>query len=200
MQTSTHTVLPAFENSVHDSQAVFRSALSALSEPGTVHQASAGAGLGMFSPAAYALCLALLDEQTALWISPALSTESLRRALVFHCGCPLVDHPSEAAFAVVDGASLADLSQFNPGTDRDPHLSCTVLVQLDQLEGGAARSWQGPGIAGSLAMHIPLAQPFWQQRRQISFPRGVDVLFVAGNQFVGLPRSTRVQSVSQEGC
>jgi alpha-D-ribose 1-methylphosphonate 5-triphosphate synthase subunit PhnH len=121
-------------------------------------------------------------------------------ALVFHCGCRVVEHPSEASFAVVDAASLGDVSRFNPGTDRDPHLSCTVLVQVDQLEGGQPAVWQGPGIAGRISMQIPVCQPFWQQRSQIRFPQGIDVFFVAGDRFVGLPRSTRVQCPVQEGC
>lgn len=199
MQTHVERLMPAFDDAVHQSQSVFRRALAALSEPGTVRQVGFDRTLGALGASGYALCLTLLDEHSPLWIAPELDLEAVRRSLVFHCGCPVVDDVAKAGFALLDGSALPDLSSFNPGTDRDPHLSCTLLVQLKHFDGGPVTYWQGPGIAQRISMQLPLPASFWQQRLRMQFPRGVDIFFMAGDRLVGLPRSTRVLHSIQEG-
>jgi len=191
-------LLPAFSDPVQATQQVFRSALNALSEPGLVQVVNDAPGLDRLAPATYALCLSLLDSDTPLWLSPSLDTPSLRANLAFHCGCPIVDEPGHAEFAILDDDAPEALSGFNPGTDRDPHLSCTVFIQLPQLQGGPSMSWQGPGILGKRAMQLPLPDSIWPQRAVQRFPKGYDLFVTAGNEFVGLPRSTRVLPLMQE--
>lgn len=189
---------PAFEDPIHAAQQVFRRSLAALSEPGLVQTVEGAPALERLAPATYALCLALLDADTPVWLSPALDTPALRANLAFHCGCPIVTEAERAAFALLTGEDALDLQSFNPGTDRDPHLSCTLLVQLDELLGGPAATWQGPGILGSRPMRIPLPDAFWAQRSAYGFPKGLDCFFTAGHAFVGLPRSTRVMRLMHE--
>ena len=189
---------PAFEEPVHAAQQVFRRALVAMSEPGLVQDIGEAPRVGRVAPATYALCLCLLDSDTPVWLSPALDTPELRANLAFHCGCPIVSVPQEAAFAVLDVNDSVAMPAFNPGTDRDPDISCTVLLQLHSLEGGTATTWQGPGIPGSRVMHLPLPREFWPQRAAHGFPRGLDFFFAAGESVVGLPRSTRVVRMMQE--
>lgn len=191
-------LMPAFAEPVQATQQVFRRALAALSEPGLAQTLEQAPGLDRLAPATYALCLSLLDSDTPVWLSPALDTPALRASLVFHCGCPIVASAEEAAFALLTGADAVALPAFNPGTDRDPDLSCTVLLQLDALEGGPATTWQGPGILGTRAMRLPLPESFWPQRAAHGFPRGLDFFVTAGERLVGLPRSTRVMSMMQE--
>src|SRR5690606_8583004 len=112
---------------------------------------------------------------TPLWLSPLLDTPMLRANLSFHCGCPIADSPEHAAFAILDGGADTDIARFNPGNDRDPHLSCTVLLQLDSLAGGPAMAWRGPGILNQRIMRLPLPADFWAQRSRQGFPRGIDV-------------------------
>ncbi len=189
---------PAFTDTVHDAQQVFRRALAALSEPGLVQRVEGAPAMDRLSPATYALCLCLLDGDTPVWLSPALDTPELLANLVFHCGCPIVSAPEQAAFALLAGNEPIDLSPFNPGTDRDPDLSCTVLLQLDDLDGGQTTTWQGPGINGTRAMRLPLPEAFWSQRAAHGFPKGLDFFITAADSFVGVPRSTRVIHVMQE--
>lgn len=196
--TQTSLLVPAYAEPVHASQQVFRQALTALSEPGLVQVVGDAPGVDRLAPAMAALCLCLLDSETPVWLSPALDTPALRANLAFHCDAPLATRPEEAVFAVVTPDELAALPAFDPGTDRDPHLSCTVLVQLDALEGGPATTWQGPGILGSRAVRLPVPDGFWAQRGVHGFPKGLDFFFGAGDAFVGLPRSTRVMRMMQE--
>ncbi len=185
-------LLPAFDAPVDDAQDLFRLALGAMSEPGTLHDVGVGPALDTFCPASYALCLTLLDGDTPVWLAPAFDTPVIRANLAFHCGCPVVADPGQAAFAFLAADDLEALPGFSTGTDRDPHLSCTVIVQLDDLQSGHATTWQGPGILDKRSMRLPLPAAFWLQRNASAFPQGLDYFFTTGRQLAGLPRSTRV--------
>jgi alpha-D-ribose 1-methylphosphonate 5-triphosphate synthase subunit PhnH len=88
---------------------------------------------------------------------------------------------------------LLDLSGFDHGNDRYPDQSCTLLVQLPSLDGGAGLKWRGPGIESEHGVALPVADGFWREReRRIEFPRGLDLFFAAGHDLIGLPRSTRI--------
>lgn len=188
---------PAFADPVLDAQRSFRVALKALAGPGVthclqpVHQPPALPGL---AAATHALCLALLDLDTPLWLAPAFDTPAIRANLSFHCGCPIVSERQNARFALLDDSQLSDLSGFDLGNDRYPDQSCTLLIQLPSLSGGRALSWRGPGIQSENRVALPLREHFWQQRGlHNDFPRGLDAFFLAGSELLGLPRSTRVE-------
>ena len=183
---------PAFTDPVSATQQVFRQALSALSEPGTLHTVDHDMSLEGLCPATYALCLTLLDGDTPLWVTPELDTPALRANLAFHCACPIVDTPEQARFALLTQTELNNLTHFDAGNDRDPDLSCTLLIQLDTLDTGDAQLLQGPGIQRSRTVNLPVSQDFWHQRNQHSFPKGLDMFFTASRQMMGLPRSTQV--------
>lgn len=183
----------AFADPVLDAQKCFRAALKALSEPGTRQPLVSVAAIEPLQPASYALCLSLLDNDTPLWLAPAFDTPAIRANLAFHCGCPIVETREDAMFALLDAAALDDLSGFYAGSERYPDQSCTLLIQLEHLDRGPAVSWQGPGIDGSRLVGLPLKPAFWQQRAaRNDFPRGLDALFCADGEVLGLPRSTRI--------
>ena len=174
---------PAFVDPVLDAQRGFRSALKALAEPGLIQHLPSAPRLDGLAPATYALCLALLDGDTPL----------IRANLAFHCGCPLTDKREEAVFALLGEQDLLDLGGFDHGNDRYPDQSCTLLVQLTDLEAGRGLHWRGPGIKTQRQVNLPVPQDFWLERqRREAFPRGLDVLFTAGHHLIGLPRSSRV--------
>lgn len=197
--TRSQWLQPAFNNPVLDAQTSFRSALKALAEPGVAQPLNRALALENLQPATYGLCLAFLDGDTPLWLAPRFDTPLIRANLAFHCGCPIVTEPEQALFALLDDSQLADLSAFDNGTERYPDQSCTLLIQLDALCGGAPLRWRGPGIKDVRCVELPVPAVFWQQRQARSaFPRGLDAFFAAGEQVVGLPRSTRVLLNSEE--
>ena len=184
---------PAFVDPVLDAQRGFRAALKALAEPGLIQHLSSAPCLDGLAPATYALCLALLDGDTPLWLAPRFDTPLIRANLAFHCGCPLTQNREDDAFALLDERDLLDLSGFDHGNDRYPDQSCTLLVQLTDLEAGRGLIWRGPGIKAQRQVHLPVPPAFWQERRRReAFPRGLDVLFAAGHHLIGLPRSSRI--------
>ncbi|HCG40698.1 MAG TPA: phosphonate C-P lyase system protein PhnH [Pseudomonas sp.] len=189
----------AFADPVLDAQKSFRAALKSLAEPGTRQPLVSVAAIDHLQAASYALCLSLLDNDTPLWLAPAFDTPAIRANLAFHCGCPIVEAREEAMFALLDAAALDDLSGFYNGSERYPDQSCTLLIQLDRLDRGPALSWHGPGIDGSRLVGLPLKPAFWQQRAaRNDFPRGLDALFCAEGEVLGLPRSTRISDSLQE--
>lgn len=189
----SYDLIPAFADPVAQSQQAFRALLSALSEPGSVHHISDIKAAGTLSSAAYAVALTLLDNATTVWLSPAFDQASIRQNLAFHCGCQFVEQPSKAQFAFLTAAELEVFSQLDRGTDRDPEFSATAIVQLADWEGGVERSWSGPGIQTTHLVGLDVAEEFWQLREECnSFPRGIDVLFIAKNEVIGLPRTTQV--------
>ncbi|MCK9735427.1 phosphonate C-P lyase system protein PhnH [Pseudomonas syringae] len=188
---------PAFTDPVLDAQRSFRVALKALSGPGviqtlpTAHQPPALQGL---DSATHALCLALLDLDTPVWLAPAFDTPAIRANIAFHCGSPIVTDRHAARFALLDASTALQLHDFDTGNDRYPDQSCTLLTQLPDLEGGRMLAWSGPGIERHHSVALPLDEGFWAAREARNvFPCGLDVFFISGNRLLGLPRSTRVQ-------
>lgn len=190
---NAHLLQPAFVDPVLDAQRGFRAALKALAEPGLIQHLASAPRLDGLAPATYALCLALLDVDTPLWLAPSFDTPLIRANLAFHCGCPLTDKREDAVFALLGEQDLLDLGGFDHGNDRYPDQSCTLLVQLTDLEAGRGLLWRGPGIQAQRRVHVPVPQAFWHERqRREAFPRGLDVLFAAGHHLIGLPRSSRI--------
>lgn len=190
---NAHLLQPAFVDPVLDAQRSFRAALKALAEPGLIQPLSTAPHLEGLAPATYALCLGLLDADTPLWLAPSFDTPLIRANLAFHCGCPLAVRREDAVFALLGEHDLLDLSGFDHGNDRYPDQSCTLLVQLSDLDSGRGLNWSGPGIQAGRQVNLPLPQAFWLERlRREAFPRGLDVLFCAGHHLLGLPRSTRI--------
>lgn len=187
-----------FADGATDSQSVFRQGLAALSRPGTVLECGARtqspAGV---QPAAIALMLALLDQDTTLWLSTGFSG-AVAGHLRFHTGCALVGEPRLAGFALVaSSAELPALDAFDPGSAEYPDRSTTIVLQVEGL--GEQGDWRlsGPGIRGEAMLSVAgLGGGFVTQwrRNHKRFPQGVDVLFACGTKLCGLPRTTRIEA------
>ena len=88
-----------FDDEALDSQAVFRTALQALSHPGRILALPAHAQVHAHGHcAAASLLLALLDGDTSLWVSPTLAAQKAGQWLSFHTGCRLQPAADQAGF------------------------------------------------------------------------------------------------------
>ncbi|ETF03203.1 carbon-phosphorus lyase [Advenella kashmirensis W13003] len=184
-------LVPAFEDPVLNAQTSFRAALKAMSEPGIVTQLDFADALEQMHPATFCLALTLFDDETKVWLSPAMDTPAIRANLAFHCACPVVDEPQQADLAIIAAGDVDCLNQFRTGTDRDPELSCTVIIQLDSLQGGRSIVLKGPGIESEREIAPPLNDAFWAAREQVNeFPCGLDFFMTSKRQLMALPRST----------
>ena len=189
---------PGLADPVLDSQRVFRGVLDAMANPGRVIAiAPEGPPLPPLNGASLAICLALMDLETPIWLDAAGRTTDVMTHLRFHCGCRIVDEPAHARFAlVVDAMEMPALDRFDAGTDEYPDRSATVIVQARTLIAGAGRRLAGPGIESEASLAAGgLAVGFWPDFRanRERFPRGVDVLLTTGGSVAALPRTTRVE-------
>jgi alpha-D-ribose 1-methylphosphonate 5-triphosphate synthase subunit PhnH len=201
------SVVAGFADEAFGSQAVFRSALQALSHPGRPVSVPHEAELPRQGNAASALLLlALLDADCSLWLSPTLSRSDAALWLRFHTGCRLVDTAAEAQFLWIDGAdSLPALHTLRQGSEDYPDQSATCVVDVASLESAgipaddSISQWtlSGPGIQGSQRLCVAgLPEDFAAQwaGNQAGFPRGVDLFLTTHDQIVGLPRTTRIHT------
>lgn len=179
-----------------DSQSAFRALMDATARPGTVKTLRGKNAPAALTPAAAAVIASLADYETPVWLDAALrGTPAVVDWIRFTTGAPLIDDPGEAAFALVaDVSALPDFADFAQGSEEYPDRSTTVIVQIGRFA-GASFSLAGPGLQSAHAFAAePLPADFVERcaANRETFPRGIDLILVAGNDIAALPRSVRV--------
>lgn len=191
---------PGFADPVADAQRVFRAALEALARP-TLPQA---VGVALAPPAPLgrviaALALTLCDEQTPVWLDAALRTPDVTAWIRFHTGARIVDVAEDAAFCLASSPAAAPApATMNAGTDEEPHLSATVIVDATGAAPLGGLVVTGPGVNGSVdwdGAGLPWSVAEWNANAA-RFPRGVDLLIAGAAEVRGLPRTTRLKGRS----
>jgi alpha-D-ribose 1-methylphosphonate 5-triphosphate synthase subunit PhnH len=187
-----------FADPVLQSQTAFRAIMDALANPGTTQKLATPPMMGGGLTAELAsILLTVSDHDTGIWLDDVLRSDaSVLEFVSFHSGAPVVSEPGRAVLAFATGAThLPRLDQFNLGTQEYPDRSTTVVLSVEALSGGDELVIRGPGIRDH--GHIsPVGLPGdfaaqWADNREL-FPRGIDLLLVAGGEVMGLPRSTRI--------
>ena len=178
------------------SQAAFRALMECLSRPGEIRTLEGVGAPPPMAPATAALVRSLADYESPIWLDPAFAAApAIADWIRFHTGAPIVAAPSKAAFALVaDASALPDFMQFAQGSEEYPDRSTTVIVQVERFT-GTKLTLQGPGIATTRDFAAePLPADFAQRLRdnREMYPRGIDLVFVAGHEIAALPRSVRV--------
>ncbi len=184
----------AFADPVLGAQRVFRAVLTAMSEPGRVHvldeRIDAPATL---DPTSARLLLTLADYETPIWLPPSMGADAAAY-IRFHCSAPIAGSIAEARFAVIDGAaSEPALAVFDAGNDRYPDRSATVIIACVGLSGGPLVTLVGPGIESDrIIAPRGLRAGFWDEvaANHARYPLGVDLVLVAGDAMLALPRTT----------
>jgi alpha-D-ribose 1-methylphosphonate 5-triphosphate synthase subunit PhnH len=191
--------VPGFADTVLGTQETFRAVLDAMARPGQIVEA--GAGLSPPAPlhaAAGAVALTLFDYDTPIWLDSRTETAALCAFLRFHCGCPLVDAPEDARFALVGAPRLLpEIVAFDLGDDAFPERSATLILQTEGLTAGDGLRLTGPGIETEHRLKIAgLPSTFWRERArsQVLFPRGIDLILTDGDRLAALPRTTLVEA------
>ena len=193
--TDTLAFAGGFQEPVFEAQAVFRTLMDCMARPGTIgHVTASVLPPKPLSPTTGAVALTLCDHDTPVWLTPALAASALPGWLAFNAGSPVTDERQNARFAFVEqGAMLPNLCLFAQGTQEYPDRSTTLIVEIASFEGGRPLVLTGPGIRSQEEI-APVGLPdmfahFWSENRQ-SFPRGVDLILVAGDNILCLPRTT----------
>lgn len=200
MSTDNVTLPAGFADQGMQSQHVFRAVLDSLANPSRC--VSIGQHLtecpDVLPSAVAAGLLTLADYETPVYLAPRFKIKPVLSWLAFHAGCPIVDNPAQAVFAVLDGGDVSpSLAEFNLGDERYPDRSTTLFVVCEALSGGPPVHVRGPGIEHkSMIAPSGLHETFWDhvEANHNLFPLGVDLLLVSGSDLIGLPRSTKVQN------
>jgi alpha-D-ribose 1-methylphosphonate 5-triphosphate synthase subunit PhnH len=196
---TTVAELPAgFADKVLSAQTTFRSVMDAMARPGSVQRivAAAGAPAAMMRGTA-AIALTLFDHDTPLWLDPRMSeTSDVAKWLKFHTGAPVIADSSICSFALIGEArALPALDRFAFGTNEYPDRSTTLILQVESLTQGPALELRGPGIDGTAVLQAAIQPPDLFERLAVNaalFPRGIDVVLVADDAIVAIPRTTRL--------
>jgi alpha-D-ribose 1-methylphosphonate 5-triphosphate synthase subunit PhnH len=198
------TLAPGFADPIDGSRAVFRAAMAALAEPGSVRPVVGLAAPAPLAAVAAALALTLADYETPLWRDAALATPAIDGWLTFHAGAPLTETLETAAFALFSDADrLAEVwDRPSRGSDLEPETATTVILAVaglgdDAGPGGDTLRLSGPGIETTRDLVVTgLPADFVERRRdEPAFPRGLDVFLAGPRGIVGLPRTTRIERI-----
>ena len=187
-----------FADKVLSAQSTFRSVMDAMARPGSVQRIVAAAG----TPAAMmrgtaAIALTLFDHDTPLWLDPLMSeTSEVIKWLKFHTGAPVIADSSICSFALIgDARALPGLDRFAFGSSEYPDRSTTLILQVESLTQGSVLELRGPGIDGVAMLQATIQPTDLLERLAVNvalFPRGIDVVLVADDAIVAIPRTTRL--------
>lgn len=191
---------PGFADKVLSAQSTFRSVMDAMARPGSVQRIVPMAGTpDTMMRGTAAIALTLFDHDTPIWLDARMAESAdVTKWLKFHTGAPVVQDSSIASFALVgDGGALPSLDRFGLGTSEYPDRSTTLIIQVDSLASGRSFELRGPGIDGVAAL-LASFKPFDLFERlhvnEALFPRGIDLVLVADDAVVAIPRTTRIVS------
>jgi alpha-D-ribose 1-methylphosphonate 5-triphosphate synthase subunit PhnH len=196
---TTMAELPAgFADKVLSAQSTFRSVMDAMARPGSVQRIVAAAG----SPAAMmrgtaAIALTLFDHDTPVWLDQGMSeTAEVTKWLKFHTGAPVVGDSSICSFALIgDPLKLPALDRFAFGSNEYPDRSTTLILQVESLTQGPDLELCGPGIDGTALLQATIQPSDLCARLAVNaglFPRGIDIVLVADDAIIAIPRTTRL--------
>jgi alpha-D-ribose 1-methylphosphonate 5-triphosphate synthase subunit PhnH len=185
-----------FVDPVIAGQRAFKAVMDALARPGTIQRLPGEAAAPAPLPGGLAeIALTLCDHDSPVWLDADLVSENAALEwLKFHTGAPIVAEMEKADFAFAT-ASLPPVANFALGTDEYPDRSTTIVLAVPSLAAGPALTLRGPGIKTE-AIISPAGLPGdfltqWSENRE-QFPRGIDLLLVAPEGLIGLPRTTRI--------
>lgn len=201
MDITAQAIEGGFADPVFNAQTVFRTVMDAMARPGMVRKLPALARPpAPLSATAGAIALALCDNDTPIWLDPALQASmTVKSWLGFHSGAPLANTPADAHFAVITSpCEMMSLDGFSQGTQEYPDRSTTLILQVNDLVSGTPLLLQGPGIETTETI-APAQMPRhfveqWKQNNQ-RFPRGIDIILASPDSIACLPRTTRIKTM-----
>jgi alpha-D-ribose 1-methylphosphonate 5-triphosphate synthase subunit PhnH len=196
---TTIAELPAgFADKVLSAQSTFRSVMDAMARPGTIQRIAVATGApSPLMRGAAAIALTLFDHDTPVWLDAAMSEAAdVTKWLKFHTGAPVIADSSICSFALIgDPRALPALDRFAFGSNEYPVRSTTLILQVGSLTEGPQFELRGPGIDGSTVLQARIEPTDLFERLGVNaalFPRGIDVVLVADDAIVAIPRTTRL--------
>lgn len=194
---SAQSVSGGFQKPVRDAQRAFRGIMKAFAEPGTIVDL---AGLveapPSLPPAAAALLATLADGDAAVFLDGSDANGLAASWIAFQTGASIAEARAAAFVVLPPGSGPAGWSRFSIGTDAYPDRSATLLLPVEALDGGSPLVLSGPGIEAKRVVAprgLPAGFLSARAANRALFPRGHDLVLVARDALMALPRSTRIE-------
>lgn len=168
----------------------YRSILEAMSRPGRIQNIAFSQS---DSDAMTAILATLLDGEVSL--------SDPDKLLNVDDWAMLQASKAEPGFADYIVCSGSNTPDFEPkqGTLSSPEYSATLLLQVESLTSGSSRMrLHGPGVETAEEVSVSGLSEDWLTRREdwvYAFPLGVDMILVAKDEIIGLPRTTRLDMI-----
>lgn len=201
---TTIAEMPAgFADKVSSAQSTFRAVMDAMARPGSVQRIEAISGVAApMMRGSAAIALTLFDQDTPVWLDAGMAAVSdVAKWIRFHTGAPVIAGASVCSFALIaDAGAMPDFESFSFGTGEYPDRSTTIILQVASLTDGPSYELRGPGIDGVAVLRATIGLPDLLDRLALNatlFPRGIDLVLVADDAVVAIPRTTRL--VAKEG-
>ena len=185
---NTHVLQGGFNAPPQDGARAFRSIMNAMARPGRIFDVSGALPPTPMSVACGTVILTLCDPETPIHLAPSRDIEEIRHWITFHCGAPFV-RASEAQFVIGNWEEMLPLNQFKQGEAQYPDRSATLIIEEPEFRNSGA-ALRGPGIKDVQYFSLPTIAAF--QQNAALYPLGIDFIFCADSQIVGLARTTRV--------
>lgn len=201
MKPNDMDLKPAFPDPVLDSTESFRVIMEAMAKPAFVHEFPLSMEVpGAIGAAAGQVLLTMADGDTPLWIAPELKDAALDLWIRFHTGCPLVETPEEAVFALVSPETdPGQLEKLPIGSPEYPDRGATVILVSGALKANDGPICSGPGFKEPRRIDFDGACPaLWSLigASRMDYPAGLDWLLVSGQSLAALPRSTKLEDAT----
>lgn len=182
-----------FTPSARDAQANFREALDCLSRPGSIGKLTSAAFPAPRARHAYALLLALADQEVSIAVSGG--DETLARFASLGTGSRQADW-QKALYVLCLQDPDEQLLTLRRGTDELPEDGATAILCVQSLAEGQDLRLSGPGIDGNVSLSVSgLSATSVVARNQAceSYPLGIDLFLVdPEGRLAGIPRTTRI--------
>jgi alpha-D-ribose 1-methylphosphonate 5-triphosphate synthase subunit PhnH len=196
--TTVAELSAGFADKVLSAQSTFRSVMDAMARPGGVQRiAAVAAAPAPVMRGTAAIALTLFDHDTPVWLDPRMAASSdVAKWLKFHTSAPVIADSSICSFALIgDADALRHLDRFSFGSNEYPDRSTTLILQVESLTQGPTFELRGPGIDGTAVLRAAVQPADLVERLEVNqtlFPRGIDVVLVADDAIVAIPRTTRL--------
>jgi alpha-D-ribose 1-methylphosphonate 5-triphosphate synthase subunit PhnH len=178
------------------SQAAFRAAMDCIARPGETRTLAGVEAPAPLAPATAALVKSLADYDSPIWLDAVFAAAPVVADWIrFQTGAPIVTDPRDAAFALInDARAIPNFASFAQGSEEYPDRSTTLMIQVKDFA-GPHFTLAGPGIQTTRPFSAePLPDDFAARmagNREL-FPRGIDLVLVAGHTIAALPRSVHI--------
>ena len=177
----------------------FRIILDAMARPGVPQRISLeDAPPEPLSAAAAAVVTTLVDGDAPCWFAPRRRTPAALRMLRFSTGSAAAEATEDARFLLGAWSELAEIDAAI-GEPEYPDRSATLILEVDGFGAdafapGFGADLTGPGVRDKVRLVVDgVDERFWPRiaENAARFPLGFDLILTAGDQIVGLPRSTQ---------